>query len=619
MEPGGTVKRQLELQKTMVRGKILVIEDNSKNRKLVRSILQFEHFEVLEAPDAEVGIEMATTHRPDLILMDIQLPGMDGLEATKIIKNTPEISDIGVVALTSFAMDGDNQKAMAAGVDGYITKPIDTRKFVDNILPFLPKSADKETLQVDNDDVHTPLLLIVDDEPMNIKLLKAKVSKNYPQIIEASNGQEALEKAHKYSPDIILLDIMMPGLDGFEVTRQLKTNPKTENIPIILITALNGHDHKVMGFEAGADEFLNKPINTYEVLTRIKSLLCVKQYQERFKAKNGHEAGEERFESIDNYLTFPNKKIHIKLYDTEESKKIQSYLFGQPFEIKILDEATKLDKILENDSPDILIIETQNQKEDIAELNTTIKQNCGKFNYQVLYVTTENDLKQIFSQIEDCVDDFLTRPFSIYELRARIKILLKKKVLLDRLNTLTAPSIQYVITDQVTGLYNFEYCMHVLKHELQRTVREHSKVAFVTMEVGEQLSVHHLPGNYAGDALLCELSELIKKSIRKLDVASLRDKNKFAFVLPEADDLKTQGFIARMIRLINQNITALSLLKQSADELFNFGYAVCPDDSDQLNELIKIADAVLENNKDNTKKDSIRVDRRRITKKKNHN
>jgi two-component system cell cycle response regulator len=601
MEPGETVKRQLVLQKPMARGKILVVEDNSKNRKLVRSILQFEHFEVLEAPDAEVGIEMAHSQRPDLILMDIQLPGMDGLEATKIIKNTPEICDIGVVALTSFAMDGDNKKAMEAGVDGYITKPIDTRKFIESILPFLPKSADKEILPVDNGDVHTPLLLIVDDESMNIKLLKAKVSKHYPQIITASNGQEALKKANKYNPDIILLDIMMPGLDGFEVTRQLKTNPKTDNIPIILITALNGHDHKVMGFEAGADEFLNKPINTYELLTRIKSLLSVKQYQERFKAKNSYENGRGRIESIDNYLTFPNKKIHIKLYDTDESKKIESYLFGQPFEIKILNESTKLDKILKNNSPDILIIETQNQKEDIIDLNRTIKKYHGIFNYQVLYVTTESDLKLIFSQIEDCVDDFLTRPFSIYELRARIKILLKKKVLLDRLNTLSVPNIQYVITDQVTGLYNFEYCKHVLKHELQRTVREHSKVAFVTMEVGEHLSVHHLPENSAGDTLICELSELIKKSIRKLDVASLRDKNKFAFVLPEADGLKTQGFIARMIRLINENISALRLLKQSADELFNFGYAVCPDDSDQINELIKIADAVLEDNKDNTK------------------
>ena len=116
---------------------ILVIEDNALNMKLVRSLLNLGEFNVLEAQDAEKGIHLARKHRPDLILMDIQLPGMDGLSATRNIKGDSELKDIPVVALTSYAMQGDEKKAKEAGCTGYISKPIDTRKFIQSISQFL--------------------------------------------------------------------------------------------------------------------------------------------------------------------------------------------------------------------------------------------------------------------------------------------------------------------------------------------------------------------------------------------------------------------------------------------------------------------------------------------------
>ncbi len=116
---------------------VLVIEDNELNMKLVKSMLQLEHNQVLEAEDAERGIQLAREHLPDLILMDIQLPGMDGLQATRIIKNDEMLTNIPVVALTSYAMQGDEQKAIAAGCTGYIAKPIDTRCFLDILAGYL--------------------------------------------------------------------------------------------------------------------------------------------------------------------------------------------------------------------------------------------------------------------------------------------------------------------------------------------------------------------------------------------------------------------------------------------------------------------------------------------------
>jgi two-component system, cell cycle response regulator DivK len=133
-----------EGKRSTVKQKILVIEDNPLNMKLVRVLLGAGSFEVIEAVDAEKGIALARTHHPDLILMDVQLPGMDGLCATRAIKKDPELTQTPIVAVTSFAMAGDEQKAREAGCTGYLTKPIDTRTFLEEIIKCLPRKEGPE-------------------------------------------------------------------------------------------------------------------------------------------------------------------------------------------------------------------------------------------------------------------------------------------------------------------------------------------------------------------------------------------------------------------------------------------------------------------------------------------
>ncbi|MCU0588802.1 MAG: response regulator [Syntrophobacteraceae bacterium] len=116
---------------------VLVVEDNELNMKLIQHLLTVGKYQILKAGSAEEGIELARANRPSLILMDIQLPGMDGLDATRVIKSDPSMRKIPVVALTSFAMAGDEQKAMEAGCEGYITKPISTRTFLQELSVFI--------------------------------------------------------------------------------------------------------------------------------------------------------------------------------------------------------------------------------------------------------------------------------------------------------------------------------------------------------------------------------------------------------------------------------------------------------------------------------------------------
>lgn len=122
--------------------KILVVEDNPLNLELVRDILTDAGYEVLEAIDGAAGVEIAKLERPDLILMDIQLPGMDGLEATREIRMDPDTADTPIVALTAHAMIGEEAKARAAGCSGFITKPIQVRAFAESVASFLERGRD---------------------------------------------------------------------------------------------------------------------------------------------------------------------------------------------------------------------------------------------------------------------------------------------------------------------------------------------------------------------------------------------------------------------------------------------------------------------------------------------
>jgi len=296
--------------------KILIIEDNKLNLKLIRTILLISNFKVFEAENAEVGFQIIEEHRPDIILMDIQLPGMDGLTATRRIKTSEAYKDIPVIALTAKAMDGDEQKALAAGCDGYIVKPINTQGFIstlNNCLQDASKNKPNQTekiLSKENPDNVDALdhrikniedafsqrrkILIVDDEHLNVQLMERQLADYSYDTIAAYCGEDALDIVEKELPDLIILDIVMPGIDGYEVIRAIRANKRTADIPIILCTVLNSQEERIRGLNIGADEFLNKPIMFEELVARVRSLIRLKAYQDQIR---GYETIRESFVS----------------------------------------------------------------------------------------------------------------------------------------------------------------------------------------------------------------------------------------------------------------------------------------------------------------------------------
>lgn len=130
-------------------------------------------------------------------------------------------------------------------------------------------------------------VLVVDDEPAIVDLMELYLKSDY-EIIRAYNGKEALEKARSQKPSVIILDVMMPDMNGYEVCKVLKTSVETQFIPIIMVTALSGKDEKIKGLESGADEFLSKPVNRLELVTRVKSLTRIKHLQDRILAERNY-------------------------------------------------------------------------------------------------------------------------------------------------------------------------------------------------------------------------------------------------------------------------------------------------------------------------------------------
>src|SRR5262245_53796712 len=128
-------------------------------------------------------------------------------------------------------------------------------------------------------------VLVVDDILANVRLLEAKLSAEYFDVVTAMNGADALESVQRSRPDIVLLDVMMPGIDGIEVCRRIKSNPHTQHIPVIMVTALDQPEDRVRGLEAGADDFLNKPVNDLSLFCRVKSLVRLKMLVDELRAR----------------------------------------------------------------------------------------------------------------------------------------------------------------------------------------------------------------------------------------------------------------------------------------------------------------------------------------------
>ncbi len=576
---------------------ILVIEDNHLNLKLVRDLIRIHHYGVLEANTAETGVELAQLHKPDLILMDIELPGISGLEATQRIRQTPELRGIPVIALSANAMAEDKDKAFAAGCDDYITKPIDIKSFPKTIQRHLPKPTERKRvpeLAGASELVRGHRLLVVDDDPLNIKLLAAQlVSKGY-QVATACDGRAALNRVATDPPDLILLDIMMPGIDGYAVTRRLKANPETKDIPIILVTALTGDDEKERGLDAGADEFINKPVNYPELEARVKSLLRLKEYQDQLETRKesaslmAHGLVENESDTKDD-ADLPT--ILIVEDDATSAKLIARYLSMIPCQLEIVDRGEEALRIAASNHVDIMLLDLMLPTIDGIEVCQTIKSSERTIPIQVVMFTSLTDTKSKLMGIDAGTDDFLVKPINKDELRARVKSLIKKKAYLDRLRAKVDGALHAAITDQLTGVYNHGYLKHFVESECKRSKRHQHRLALLMADVDDFKHFNDQYGHQCGDLALIRIAKTLKRNIRDIDLIARYGGEEFSIVLPYADLAGAENIANRLLQSVSNHRAIENA--PGARLSVSIGISIYPDFCDTPEELLKTADLAL--------------------------
>ncbi|MFT7372395.1 MAG: CheY-like chemotaxis protein, partial [Oleiphilaceae bacterium] len=268
--------------------RILIVDDVSENLHAMTSILG-DAYAVTAATNGKKALELAArTPQPDLLLLDIKMPGMDGYEVLRRLKLEPLTADIPVIIVTALPESEDEAKGLRMGASDYITKPVNADWLKLRVLtqlelrryhrkPILP------SLSADGTPQERFGILIVDDVPDNIHQLISTLSDEY-RIMVADNGPRAIELVQGPTPpDLILLDILMPNMDGYEVCRRIKATETGNHIPIIFLSTLDTSLEKVRGFSIGGADFISRPFDIDEVRARIRNHLELSQLHRFFE------------------------------------------------------------------------------------------------------------------------------------------------------------------------------------------------------------------------------------------------------------------------------------------------------------------------------------------------
>ncbi len=582
---------------------ILVIEDNELNLKLVKDLMEIHNHRVVGAPNAETGVDLAHSHKPDLILMDIELPGISGIEATRRIRSDMTLRDIPVVALSANAMQEDKSEAIAAGCNDYVTKPIDIKAFPGIIDRYLPQKHSPIAAPAPLPAPATEhLILVVDDDPLNLELLSAQLIAREYRVITANNGEKALAAVEENTPDLILLDIMMPGIDGYEVTRQLKSDPETKEIPIILVTALTEDAEKKRGLEAGADEFINKPVNHPELDTRVRSLLRLKEYQDQIGSRKqsaclicqdptDKEVGNRTPADLPTILVVEDDPISAKLMTT--------YLSPIPCKIELAQTGEEALRLVSQKKIDIMLLDIMLPALDGFEVCKSIKGKEDTIPIQVVMTTGLTDTKSKLRGIDLGTDDFIVKPVNKDELRARVKSLIKKKAFIDRLRERIDDARVAAVTDRLTGVFNHGYLKCYIELEFNRSKRNNHHLAILMVDVDDFKKFNDAYGHQCGDQALATIAKILKTNIRDIDLVARYGGEEFTIVLPYANLTIAESIADRLL----QSISAHAAIPDAPDARLSvsIGISVFPDFCNTPDELLKTADAALYRAKRNGK------------------
>ncbi len=391
-------------------------------------------------------------------------------------------------------------------------------------------------------------VLIVDDLAPNVKLLEAKLANEYYDYTSAMSGMEALKKAKEFSPDIILLDVMMPEMDGFEACRRLKADGETAHIPVVMVTALSDISDRVQGLEAGADDFITKPIDDVHLFARVKSLIRIKMMLDelRLRDKTGIEFG--LLEQAGVGADIAGAHVLVIDDDVVESKQIQETLSTIGLNTTVT-EAESAIGIADDKDFDLAIVSTQLDDEDGLRICMHLRSQDKTRHLPLLILVDEDDRDLMIKGLEMGVNDYIITPLDSNELLARTRTQIKRKRYQDALHSNYEQSLSMAIIDSLTKLYNRRYLDAHLKNIVDEAAAKGTPLSLMTIDIDHFKQVNDKPGwgHHIGDEVLQQVAQRILKNVRSTDLATRPGGEEFVVVMP-GTDIHLARHIAERVR-----------------------------------------------------------------------
>ena len=438
----------------------------------------------------------------------------------------------------------------------------------------------------------TARVLVVDDILANVRLLEAKLAAEYFDVVPAMNGADALEAVQRMKPDIVLLDVMMPGIDGIEVCRRIKGNPATQHIPVVMVTALDQPEDRVRGLEAGADDFLTKPVNDIALFCRVKGLVRLKMLTDELRARTGSDP----LRLVDGELAMIDQSAgRVLVIDNRPvmAERIRSSL-AQRHAVALAADAAQALAAFEaaEQAFELVIVNLDMEGVDALRICSQLKTAEATRQTPILIIVDAEDHQRLLRGLDMGVNDYLIRPIDKQELQARVSTQIRRYRYTERLRSSVRASIELAVTDALTGLYNRRYLESQLSGLIDDALDGGRPLSVLTLDVDFFKSVNDTYGHDAGDRVLQEMAGRIRGSVRAGDLACRTGGEEFVVVLP-GTDLQTAERVADRIR---RTVAAKPFLVAPGCHLpvtASVGVASLSSAQESAEELLKRADQAL--------------------------
>jgi two-component system cell cycle response regulator len=440
----------------------------------------------------------------------------------------------------------------------------------------------------------TARILVVDDVPANVKLLEVRLLAEYFEVLTAFSGAEALEACENGKVDVVLLDVMMPEMDGFEVCRRIKSDPATQHIPVVMVTALDQISDRVRGLEAGADDFLTKPVNDLQLMTRVKSLVRLKTLTDelRLRASTTRNIGIEELLSRRNIAAETEAEVLLVDERPNSAERIARMLRGRCKLTAVSDPQAAFFQAAEGGF-DCIIVSTSFADYDPLRLCSQLRTLDRTRFVPIILIAEPGEEERLVRGLELGVNDYLVRPVDQHELVARLATQVKRKRYNDHLRSSVAQTIEMAVTDGLTGLHNRRYLDSHLATLFERARSRRRPLSLMITDIDRFKSINDSWGHDAGDDVLREFASRLRKNVRGIDLACRMGGEEFVIVMPDTEGDIAEKVAERIRAQIAQTPFAVGPDGKTIDVTVSVGVSTLRHAGDTADAMMKRADVAL--------------------------